>query len=66
MIRSSRRDRNAKVIAEVLAMIADSQPALAPHRSHPVREPDEWLLEDATEFCAALDFCAAHACRARR
>jgi hypothetical protein len=66
MIRSSRRDRKAKVIAEVLAMIADSQSALAPHRSHPVREPDEGLLEDATEFCAALDFYAVHSGRGRR
>ena len=32
MIHSSRRDRKAKAIAEVLAMIANAQASLAPHR----------------------------------
>jgi len=32
MIHSSRRDRRAKAIAEVLAMIADAHRPLAPHR----------------------------------
>jgi hypothetical protein len=55
MIHSSRRDRKTKAIAEVLAMIADAHPELAPNHPRPVRESDEWLWESATEFCAALD-----------
>jgi hypothetical protein len=35
MIHSSRRDRKAKAIAEVLAMIADAYSPLAPHRPRP-------------------------------
>ena len=53
MIHSSRHDRKTKAIAEVLAMIADAHPELAPH-PRSVRETDEWLWESATEFCAAL------------
>jgi hypothetical protein len=55
MIHSSRRDRKAKAIAEVLAMIADAQAPLAPHRPRPVLETDERLFETATEFCSALE-----------
>ena len=55
MIHSSRRDRKAKAIAEVLAMIADAQAPLAPHRPRPVLEADERLFETAAEFCAALE-----------
>jgi hypothetical protein len=69
MINSSRRDRKTKAIAEVLAMIADTHPhpGLAPHRSHPVRETDEWLLESATEFSEALEeYYAAHGHRSRK
>jgi len=55
MIHSSRRDRKAKAIAEVLVMIANAQPPLTPHRPRPVREDDEWLWESATEFFAALE-----------
>ena len=55
MIHSSRRDRKAKAIAEVLAMIADSYPPLAPHRPRPVLETEEWLFESATEFIEALE-----------
>jgi hypothetical protein len=55
MIHSSRRDRKTKAIAEVLAMIAEAHPELAPHDPRPVCETDEWLWENATEFCAALD-----------
>jgi hypothetical protein len=55
MIHSSHRDRKTKAIAEVLAMIADAHPELAPNHPRAVRETDEWLWEDATEFCAALD-----------
>jgi hypothetical protein len=55
MIHSSHRDRKAKAIAEVLAMIADAYPPPAPHRPRPVLETEEWLWESATEFCAAMD-----------
>src|SRR6202040_1555781 len=55
MIHSSRRDRKAKAIAEVLAMIADAQVPLAPHRPRPVLETEEWLFESATEFIEALE-----------
>ncbi|PNE12376.1 MAG: hypothetical protein CR217_03965 [Beijerinckiaceae bacterium] len=58
MIYSSRRIRKTKAIAEVLAMIADAHPELAPNHPRPVRESDEWLWESATEFCAALDHYA--------
>ena len=50
MIHSSRRDRKAKAIAEVLAMIANAQAPLAPHRPHPVLEADERLFETAANF----------------
>jgi hypothetical protein len=55
MIHSSRRERKTKAIAEVLAMIGDAHPELAPHHPRPVRDIDKWLWEYATEFCAALD-----------
>ena len=55
MIHSSRGKPKAKAIAEVLAMIADAHPDLAPHHPRPVSETDEWFLESAAEFCAALD-----------
>ena len=54
MIHSSRRDRKAKAVAEVLAMIADAYPLLAP-RARPVLETEEWLFESATEFIEALE-----------
>jgi hypothetical protein len=66
MIHSSRRDRKAKAIAEVLAMIADAHPPLAPHRPRPVLETEEWLFESATEFCAALDRYAERAMEIKR
>jgi hypothetical protein len=47
-------------------MIADADPVSASQQSRLGREPDEWLWEDATEFCAALDFYAAHSGRPRR
>jgi hypothetical protein len=50
MIHSSHRDRKAKAIAEVLAMID-----AAPHRPRPVHETDEWLFESATEFIEARE-----------
>ena len=55
MIHSSHRDRKAKAIAEVLAMIADVYPPLAPPRPRPVLETEEWLFESATEFIEALE-----------
>ena len=66
MIHSSHRDRKAKAIAEVLAMIANAHPELDPHRPRPVRETDEWLWESATEFCAALDRYAGRAMQIKR
>ena len=44
MIYSSHRDRKAKAIAEVLAMI-DADLPIAPHRPCPVLESEEWLFE---------------------
>jgi hypothetical protein len=32
--------------AEVVAMIADAHPEIAPHHPRPVREPEEWLWDD--------------------
>ena len=55
MIHSSRRDRKAKALAEVLAMMADAYPRLAPHRPRPILETEEWLFEGATEFIEALE-----------
>jgi hypothetical protein len=66
MIHSSRRDRKTKAIAEVLAMIADAHPPLAPLRPCPVLETEEWLWESATEFCAALDRYAERAMQINR
>jgi hypothetical protein len=66
MIHSSRRDRKTKAIAEVLAMIADAHPKLVLDRPQPVRESDEWLWENATEFCAALDRYGARAMQVKR
>jgi hypothetical protein len=54
MIHSSHRDRKAKAIAEVLAMI-DADLLLAPHRPRPVLETEEWLFESATEFIEARE-----------
>jgi hypothetical protein len=54
MIHSSHRDRKAKAIAEVLAMI-DADLPLAPHRPRPVLETEEWLFESATEFIEARE-----------
>jgi hypothetical protein len=59
MIHSSRRDRKANAIAEVLAMIDGAHPELSPRT-------DERLAESATEFCAVLDRYAEHAARIRR
>jgi len=64
MIHSSHRERKTKAIAEVLAMIADADPKLAPNHPRPARMSDDWLWEDATEFCAALDrYTGGRACR---
>jgi hypothetical protein len=74
MIHSSRRDRRAcacaqrkaKAIAEVLAMIDDAHPPLAPHQPRPDLKTEEGLFESATEFCAALDRYAARAMQVKR
>ena len=60
MIHSSRRDRKAKAIAEVLAMI-DSDLPLVPHRPRPDHETEEWLFESATEFIEAREKYAERA-----
>jgi len=52
MIRSSRRERKAKVTAEVLAMIAHAHPLLRQPR--PALETEEWPFKSATEFVHAL------------
>jgi hypothetical protein len=64
--RSSRRDRRAKAIAEVLAMIANAQHPLMPHRPGTGWEEGEWLFQSATDFCAALDVYAERATRKRK
>ena len=61
MIHSSRPDRKTKAIAEVLAMIANAQAPLAPHRPRPVLEADERQFETAAEFWAALEKYAERA-----
>ena len=65
MIHSSRRVGRTKAIAEVLAMIADAHPEIAPNQPRPVQESDEWLWESATEFCAALDRYAGRTMQAK-
>src|ERR1700704_3788464 len=50
-----------KAVAEVLAMIANAQAPLAPHRPRPVLEADERLFETAAVFCAALEKYAERA-----
>jgi hypothetical protein len=66
MTHSSRRERRTKAIAEVLAMIADVHPELAPDRPDSDRVADEWLWDIATGFCASLDRHAARAARMNR
>ena len=67
MLHSSRRDRKAKAVAEVLAMMADAYPPLAPHRPRPILETEEWLFESATEFSEALEkYCAERATQIKR
>jgi cytochrome c556 len=66
MTRSSRRDPKIKAIAEVLAMIADAHPELTPNRPRAARMADDWLWEDAAEFCAALDRYAERAAQMNR
>jgi hypothetical protein len=41
--------------AEVLTMIADAHPPIAPDRPRPVLDKEEWLFESATAFIEALD-----------
>jgi hypothetical protein len=66
MIHSSHRDRKAKAIAEVLAMISDAYPPLPPHRPRPVLEPVEWLFESATEIEALEKYYAERATQIKR
>jgi hypothetical protein len=66
MTHSSRRERRTKAIAEVLVMIDDAHPELAPDRPDSDREADEWLWDIATGFCAVLDRYAERAARMNR
>ncbi len=59
MTHSSRRERRTKAIAEVLVMIDDAHPELAPDRPDSDREADEWLWDIATGFCAVGPLCRA-------
>jgi len=54
MIRSSHRERKAKVTAEVLAMIAHAHPRVALRQPRPALETEEWPFKSATEFVHAL------------
>jgi hypothetical protein len=65
MFRLSRRDRKAKAVAEVLAMIADERP-LTPNWPRPALDAEEALLETVTEFCAALELYAARTAQAKK
>jgi hypothetical protein len=55
MIQSSRKDRKAKAIAEVLALIDDMEPVYRPEHPPMADGKDEKLWEDATAFGAALE-----------
>jgi hypothetical protein len=56
MITSPRRDRRARAIAEMLAMIADAHPKTGREWPRPSCTTNEELMwEDATEFSAALE-----------
>jgi hypothetical protein len=55
MTRSSRRIDRTKVIATVLAMIADAVPESTPQHRCRAFESDESLWETTIEFCAAMD-----------
>jgi hypothetical protein len=59
---SQRRDRRARAIAEMLAMIADAHPETERGRPRPASATsEESLWEDVTEFSAAMErFSAAH------
>ena len=61
MINSVRRDRKARAIAEVLALIADTHPEFT--RGYPRLPTDDRLWEDATAFSAALEKLFAGAIR---
>ncbi len=61
MIQSSRRDRKAKALAEVLALIADTDPVCRGEDPALADSEDERLWEDATAFSAALEkLCCRH------
>lgn len=58
MIRSSRqRKQKSKIIAEMLAILVESQAETTPYGSRSASETDEWT--NASDFCAALDHYAA-------
>ena len=55
MISSVRRDRKARAIAEMLALIADTHPEFTRGSSYLACETDDCQWEDATAFSAALE-----------
>lgn len=55
MIQPPRKDRKAKVIAEALALIADTDPGSGRENARLTDSKDERLWEDATAFGAALE-----------
>lgn len=65
MLYSSRRNSKAKVIAEVLAMIASAR-ELEPRPVDAAADAEESLYEGATEFCAALEQYAARAAQLKK
>jgi hypothetical protein len=65
MIRSSRRACRTKAVAEVLAMIANTN-QFGPGRARHALDVRESLFESATEFCAALEIYAARTAQLRK
>ncbi|MCL2384750.1 MAG: hypothetical protein FWC84_02855 [Alphaproteobacteria bacterium] len=58
MIRSSRqRKQKSKIIAEMLAILVESQAEGTVYGSRSTSQTDEWT--NASDFCAALDHYAA-------
>lgn len=62
MIQSTRRDRRARAIAEVLALMADAGQPHGENQAVPARNA-EGFSDSVTEFCAALDLYAERAAR---
>ena len=60
MVHSSHRNPTNKLLAELLAMIADTRPEIPP-----VHKKEEALWENAAEVCAALDCLTRESSSAR-